>query len=154
MREFSLDVSGWIDAELDQEVPPEEGPAAAQEPAAPDLGGIQHPVAVTIDAELVLKDVTQKTYRDLQALWPFGEENPEPRFLLRNAPIEKIRAVGNSAKHLKLRLGGVDAIAFGFGKKASELRLGDRLDLVASLSENTWNGKTAIELNVVDLVKS
>ncbi|MDP3964024.1 MAG: single-stranded-DNA-specific exonuclease RecJ [bacterium] len=122
--------------------------------AVKDAGGFSQEDAVAIDAELSLDDVTPKTYRDLQQLWPFGEENPEPRFLFRQAPIERLRAVGNANKHLKLRLGGVDAIAFGFGDKAGELHVGDRLNTVASLSENTWNGKKSIELNIIDLVKS
>ena len=85
----------------------------------------------------------------MHTLEPFGQGNPRPLFLVRNAFIRDIRRVGGG-NHIKMRLGerGVGAIYFrarqnGFGA-------GDRIDILAELQENVWNGKRSIELRIIN----
>src|SRR3989344_1568390 len=111
-----------------------------------------------IDARLKPEHITPQLYRDMMLFAPFGEGNPEPVFALENMRVEEARFVGNGSKHLKLRLmpveGGTrsfDAIGFSLGEAFAGLVRGAILDVVFQLSENTWNGSTAIQLKVVDM---
>ncbi len=112
---------------------------------------------LSIDMPLLPEHITQKLLRDLSLFAPFGEGNPEPVFALQNVRVEEARLVGNGKKHLKLRLapvqGGVsfDAIGFSFGEDWNDLKLGEALDVVFQLSENTWNGLTSVQLKLLDM---
>lgn len=115
-----------------------------------------------IDCELPLEMVSQELYIKLQELAPFGIGNPEPTFV-GSVVIDDIRAIGIEKKHLKLRLSNLhatndqrpttilDAIAFGFGEKAEEFKIGDKVDIVYVINENIWNGKAKLELKVKDI---
>jgi single-stranded-DNA-specific exonuclease len=65
--------------------------------------------------------------------------------------------VGNGNKHLKLSLRREGsqkifaAIGFSLGEKFSEIKVGDVLDVVFQLSENTWNGQISLQLKVIDM---
>jgi single-stranded-DNA-specific exonuclease len=111
-----------------------------------------------IDMRLKPEYITPKLCRDIMLFSPFGEGNSEPIFLLENLRVEEVRLVGNGSKHLKLRLisadGGTksfDAIGFSLGGTLTDLKRGELLDAVFQLSENTWNGSTAIQLKLVDI---
>ena len=111
-----------------------------------------------IDARLKPEHITQKLYRDIMLFAPFGEGNPEPVFALENMRVEEARLVGNGSKHLKLSLSPgegntrrFDAIGFSLGEAWNDLRLGELLDVVFQLSENTWNGSTTIQLKLIDI---
>ncbi|MDO8557939.1 MAG: single-stranded-DNA-specific exonuclease RecJ [bacterium] len=117
--------------------------------------------ALVVDAELSHVDINEKTYATVQRLAPFGEDNIEPKFLLRGLAIAYVRAVGNGERHLKLRLlssarssrpaSNIEAIGFGLGGRIKELSRGSTVDVIAKLSQNFWNGRDAIELQLVDL---
>jgi single-stranded-DNA-specific exonuclease len=109
-----------------------------------------------IDLELDPTFINNETYSEIQTLAPFGMANPEPTFLTRNLTITDIRVVGRDGKHLKLnfklqtsnlKLGG---IAFGIGDK-HKLKIGDKVDVVFTMSENSWNNYKNIELKVKDI---
>ena len=104
---------------------------------------------IEADAELSLDEIDEATYKMVHTLEPFGQGNPRPLFLVRNAFIRDIRRVGGG-NHIKMRLGerGVGAIYFrarqnGFGAS-------DRIDILAELQENVWNGKRSIELRIIN----
>ena len=111
-----------------------------------------------IDVRLKPEHITAKLCRDIMLFSPFGEGNPEPVFLLENMQVVDVRLVGNGSKHLKLRLvpedastKSFDAIGFSLGEALVDLKKGELLDVVFQLSENTWNGSTAIQLKLVDI---
>ena len=122
-------------------------------------GGYAAEDAVVIDAELQWNDITWQTYEAVQQAWPFGEENQEPQFLFKNLTVVTVKAVGGGARHLKLTFGStgnqkpktISAIAFGFGAKTAAYPPGSMVDVVVKLSENRWNGKRTLELDVVDM---
>ena len=66
--------------------------------------------------------------------------------------------VGSSGYHLKLvvKIGdqSVGAIAFNFSEVKAEELTGKKIDLVFSLEENIWNGKTSLQLKVKDIFVS
>lgn len=122
------------------------------------LMGVVTEPELWIDVRLKPAHIVPKLLRDIMLFAPFGEGNSEPVFLLENMRVEEARLVGNGSKHLKLKLmpegaGGksFDAIGFSLGKMFPDLERGERLDVVFQLSENTWNGSTAIQLKIVDM---
>jgi single-stranded-DNA-specific exonuclease len=73
------------------------------------------------------------------------------------------RTVGSNDAHLKFKVRQADAsdmqpmdvIGFGMGEKLSVLRehqrTGTPLELLFSLEENTWNGRTTLQLKARDV---
>ncbi len=109
--------------------------------------------ALGVDVELDLKQVDMDFYRQVRALAPFGEENPEPVFLTRGLQVREARPVGSEGKHLKLVLehhGRMwPAIAFKMGNLFP--RLPRSVDVVYHLGLNEWNEERTLQLVVVDL---
>ncbi len=111
-----------------------------------------------IDCELPFGLINQKLYEEIQQLAPFGMGNPEPVFSSRGVTIESIRVMGKEAQHLRLMLSQkeaktFEAVAFGMGAQAAEIKVGDKIDVAYILDENTWNGNTKLQLKVRDIVK-
>lgn len=92
----------------------------------------------------------------LSAFSPFGMQNPEPVFLARDVEIQNLRTIGQDGKHLKFvaRSGNitVDAIGFGLSQKNATLKNGDRVSLIFTVSENSFNGKTSLQMRVKEIV--
>jgi len=113
--------------------------------------------SVRIDCELDLSFIDKKLYDVLQKLAPFGMGNPTPVFLSKNLVVEDMRLVGNDGLHLKLRVQKdgkyFDAIGFGLGDRADEVRIGSKIDLVYTIEENEWNGNNRLQLKIKDLRK-
>jgi single-stranded-DNA-specific exonuclease len=115
-----------------------------------------------VDAEMKLSAATVKNYQALDKLQPFGLGNPEPLFLFKDLKIVQKRLVGASGDHLSLKLDdpatktiemtSTSAIAFKKGSLDSKLQVGDKVDIVASLGVNTWNGVTIPQLMVKEII--
>ncbi|MEK7450682.1 MAG: single-stranded-DNA-specific exonuclease RecJ [Patescibacteria group bacterium] len=110
-----------------------------------------------IDCELPLTFVMSELYDSIQKLSPFGMGNPEPTFLSKNVIIEDMRLVGMEGKHLKLVVSSqkldvkFDAIAFGMGERAGEIKIGDKMDIAYTISQDEWNGNKRLQLKIKDL---
>ena len=65
----------------------------------------------------------------------------------RGLKVRQKRVVGD--KHLKLKLGDYDAIAFGLGELAAQLP--DEVDVAFHLTRNRYQGRDSLELKVEDL---
>jgi single-stranded-DNA-specific exonuclease len=87
---------------------------------------------------------------------PFGMQNPEPIFMMENAEIANLRTIGQEGKHLKFIVksvnSSVDAVGFGLTQKNAELKNGDHVSLVFTLSENLFNGKTSLQMKVKEII--
>ena len=105
-----------------------------------------------VDAQMELAAVTIKNIKALESLAPFGIGNPEPLFIFKQALVQSIRTIGQTNDHLKLKVDGIDAIAFKKGDLTSKIKVGDQVDIVASLSENTWNNQTTPQLIIKEIV--
>lgn len=112
---------------------------------------------LAIDAALPLKIVNQELYQALQALAPFGMGNPEPVFSSR-AEVKDIRILGRAGNHLKLKLSNnsdvFDAIGFGMGERAGEIKIGDEIEVAYIVDENEWNGRRNLQLKLKDIRRS
>ena len=105
-----------------------------------------------IDMELPLTDVTEKLWKELRDFEPFGFGSPEPVFASRGVTVEDTKLVGAEGKHLKLRVGGLDAIAFGMGNLSSSRSAGRPIDIAYTIDMNIWNGSRKLQLKIKDLI--
>ena len=118
---------------------------------------------VDIDAEMRLSELDDRFWAVLKQFEPFGQDNPAPVFVARNLDIMgPVAGVGRKRDHVKfsVREAGSshpvrNAIGFGLGKYLQELSEAQAtqqpIDLAFSIEENTWNGRTSLQLNVVDI---
>ncbi len=109
---------------------------------------------ITVDMEILNKNVIQKFLDELIMLEPYGRENGKPVFLIRGAKIVDARLVGTPAIHLKLVIeqdgNTLSGIAFGYGE-ALDLAPGDVFDFVVTLETNEWNNRKTPEFRLIDL---
>ena len=114
--------------------------------------------SIDVDMEMTAEDLSWELAAELKKMEPFGQGNPEPVFLMKDMPVSETRIVGNGTKHLKLALRPngnspkiFDAIGFCMGEKCSNIKVGDKIDIVFNLKEDEWNGNRKIQLKLVDL---
>lgn len=112
---------------------------------------------IKIDKQISLKDIKCESVVELSKLEPFGEANKMPIFLYKNLRIDSIRAL-SEGKHLKLTLKDgstlINAIGFNMGYLADEYLMGDKIDIIGVLEINTFNGKSSVQINIKDMMKS
>lgn len=122
------------------------------------LADLQFAGKVMIDLEVTLKDIDWQLLEQISQFEPFGEDNPQPRFLIKNLQLEAIEPVGQDNKHVRLWVRQENlqrkVIAFGFADKVGELEAADLVDLVVTVGVNEWNGNREIQLSLVDFRKS
>jgi single-stranded-DNA-specific exonuclease len=109
---------------------------------------------VETDYTLPLKLASHELLAELSRLEPFGPGNPQPVFETHGAQIVQAPRVLKD-KHLKLRVQQasrwLDCLWWGAGERAQDVFLGDRVSLAFTLSENTYNGNTQVQLTLKDL---
>jgi single-stranded-DNA-specific exonuclease len=103
------------------------------------------------EAELTLDQVNGDLFKQLARFEPFGFGNPQPQFLAKKVKLISFYPVGQEAKHLKLKLPGFAAIAFGQGRLAQKLKPGQLVDIIYSLEANNWNNHQSLELKIKEI---
>ena len=110
------------------------------------------------DAEVGLAEVDERLAQELAGLGPFGQANPPPVLVTRNARVTALRRVGDGS-HVKLtveddRAATRGAIGFGLGDRIGALgiEVGARLDLAFLPTVSTWQGRRSAELELADVV--
>jgi single-stranded-DNA-specific exonuclease len=112
---------------------------------------------IKIDEEIALDHISDSNYKIIRQFAPFGPGNMKPIFLTQNLMDNNSRVVGADKTHLKLGVKETitnhskDGIAFGMASHYDSISKGDPFDIVYTLEENEWNGKTSIQLNVLDI---
>ncbi|MBI3248504.1 MAG: single-stranded-DNA-specific exonuclease RecJ [Deltaproteobacteria bacterium] len=113
-----------------------------------------------VDAEVDLSTLNGETMAEVRRLEPYGQGNPDPIFLVRQAQVVSARIVGGNsllgkAGHLKLLVrsaqGGRPVDAIGFGMADAPIVQGGRLDLLYTPEINVWNGNASLQLRLRDL---
>jgi single-stranded-DNA-specific exonuclease len=112
-----------------------------------------------IDLKLKPELINYDIYSEIQKLAPFGMGNTEPTFVTKSLTVSDLRVIGKDSKHLKLKFTidnselKINGIWFGVGDK-NNLKIGDKVDVVYTMTENNWNGYKNIELKVKDIAKN
>ena len=114
-----------------------------------------------IESEIDFSQISLSFLEELEKLSPFGQHNPQPKFVSYNLKIVDINLMGFENQHIKIRLSSVNssfsknnlfwAISFGEAKKYEKLKVGDNIDLVYYLDINDFNGRREPQLKIVDL---
>jgi len=116
-----------------------------------------------IDAEVNLHDINDNFWKILNQFEPYGPNNSKPIFVSNN-----LKVVGSPSKvgkdHLKLRVAqnGVqpashafDAIGFNLGSFYDAILEsrdnGTPFSMAYTIDENTWNGRTTLQMQVKDI---
>ncbi len=111
-----------------------------------------------IDAHAKLPDFSQKIIADMSNLEPFGHQNSQPYFYIKDVVLVQ-RPTLMKDLHVKCVIfadGVVKPLVFFNRPELFPLLVaqGDEMfDVVAQVMENYWNGKTTIELQGVDIAK-
>lgn len=108
---------------------------------------------VPYDLEIDARDLQHNLDILINKLAPFGEQNPEPIFLVRNFPIKE--AVVLAEKHLKLIGDGANAIGFYLAEDVSVMHHIDSVktcDLLGTLSYNCFRGEGTPQLSIQEVV--
>ncbi|MDZ7357400.1 MAG: single-stranded-DNA-specific exonuclease RecJ [candidate division KSB1 bacterium] len=108
-----------------------------------------------IDGEIRLSDINATFYKFLKLLAPFGPQNMRPVFLSQKLQvIGTPTIVGNNHLRFKVRQDGIvmDAIGFNLGDLVYRIEPGaNNLDMAYVIEENTYLGRTTLQLRVKDL---
>ncbi len=113
--------------------------------------------ALHLDAEVRLGELTEPLVSDLDRLRPFGRGNPKPKFASAWLDLDgEPRLVGSTGTHLAftVREGQTRRRAIAFGQKEwlEPLLEHRRCRVAFEPTLNAFNGRTSVELRVVDMV--
>ncbi len=114
---------------------------------------------VEVDQEILLNEITAKFFRIIKQFSPFGPGNMTPVFVSRNVyNMDDARIVGETGEHLKLNViqdskdfRSFPAIAFGQAHHLPQLQNGHPFDICYTIEENTFRGKTTLQLRIKDI---
>lgn len=118
---------------------------------------------IEIDAQLHLGEVSPRFWSVLKQFGPHGPDNQRPVFWGRGLKVVgQPTCVGAQKQHLRLRVAQLDGtgpvfstIGFGLADRhpaaVASLRRGHPLELAYQVDENTWNGRTTLQLKLQDL---
>lgn len=113
-------------------------------------------LSISVDAEVMLQDVTWKAVTELDRLGPYGQSHPAPKFVARNVELAAPpRKVGEGERHLSLKLKQyrthMKAIAFGKADWAEEMEaVNGPISICFVPKINTFRGHESVDLHLVD----
>ncbi len=112
--------------------------------------------SIEIEEEVGVHEVTLGLVEEMRKLEPYGEGNPRPRFLLRDARVAAARLVGAEGKHLQMTVasengGRLKLIGFGFGERVDSCQPGRPIEAVIELDVNEWNGRVEPQGRIIDV---
>lgn len=108
-----------------------------------------------IDAEIQLDEIDQRMLTLLELFKPYGPGNMRPIFLSRNLQIVGYPQLMNE-RHIRMKVKQnntiLDAVGFNLAHHYNLIGVGNHpIDLVYQIDENTWMGRTTIQLKIKDL---
>lgn len=107
-----------------------------------------HPM-IEVDACVRLDELTLETVSMLDALAPFGQENPVPAFLARNVTLTNCRAVGADKNHFSCSLSDgrcfVNGIMFHCNYIDTLLLNDSVVDAAFSVQIDEWRGRRSVK---------
>ncbi|HVU53690.1 MAG TPA: single-stranded-DNA-specific exonuclease RecJ [Puia sp.] len=109
-----------------------------------------------IDAEISFSDIDSSFFGTLEAMEPFGPENPRPVFITRNV-IDKGYTKIVKEQHIRFYIAqygqsvSFKGIGYNLADKFPLLAGRQPIDIAYCLEENEWNGRTYIQLKILDL---
>lgn len=120
------------------------------DPSILDMGG-------EYDMELLPGDVTPVLADALSAMEPFGEGNPQPRFLLRDVKICRPSYMGEKEEHVRFQAAAEGQFAqCVLFRRAQEFR--DKIEgsepvcLIGTVRSQFWNGRQRVQVIAEEII--
>ncbi len=110
-------------------------------------------------ADIALEDISlldEELVELLYQLEPYGNDNPQPIFLLPRMTVTNVYIMGDSKQHIKLTLtdnntASIQAVAFS-APEHFFVTTGDICSIWMTVSINEWRGNRAVEGRLIELV--
>ena len=107
---------------------------------------------VEVDVRADFADLTIELFRQINHFHPCGIGNPEPIFWTPNVRVLEQQSIGKDhGKFTLIQAGNQKQIKAIAWHSKPYFPLPSRVDIAYKLRENTWNGKTSIELELVGI---
>jgi single-stranded-DNA-specific exonuclease len=107
-----------------------------------------------IDSLLDFKRINWELINKLKNFEPSGMGNPTPLFATFNVEVLEVRFLSDG-KHVKLKVKKdnkyFDAIGFGMGEMAKEIKKNMKINISYNLEENVWRDTKSLQLRLKDL---
>jgi len=110
------------------------------------------------EAEISLNSIHEQLVTNLKRFAPHGPQNPQPLFLTRNVwDTGQAKTMGGDHSHLRLNVvddsvsQALGAVCFGMGNLFRSLNKRQKFDMLYTVEENHFNGRTSIQLMVKDI---
>ncbi|MBU4217132.1 single-stranded-DNA-specific exonuclease RecJ [Candidatus Parcubacteria bacterium] len=112
--------------------------------------------SIKIEADLKITEINETLISDIARFEPFGQGNDRPKFSTMQAVIIDKMFMGSDNQHVKFKLkqqdsNVINALGFGQSKKWEDLNPGQIIDLVYNINLNEFNGRTEIQMIIVDI---
>ena len=104
---------------------------------------------IELIGELTPSSINNHLLALLEAYEPFGEANPRPRFLAKDALVEKVTFMGKERDHSRINIqlqGDInthDLIAF---RQRYQMPTNRRINCSYTISKNEWQGRVSIQM--------
>ncbi|MBJ7355416.1 MAG: single-stranded-DNA-specific exonuclease RecJ [Thermoleophilaceae bacterium] len=112
---------------------------------------------LTVDAVAEPRDVNLDAVAAIEALGPFGAENPEPRILIAGADLLSVSKLGKTGQHFKLAIAGggsrASVVAFRQERVIATVEDPRPVDLVVELQRNEYNGREEAQAVLCALIE-
>ena len=111
---------------------------------------------INIDVEINLSDITEKFYKILKQMSPFGPDNMEPVFVMHNISISGVLLLLKE-KHLKFKVvqgqndQSIDCIGFRMGHLFDYVNSGKPFSLAFTIGENNFRNVKSLQLFIKDI---
>lgn len=109
---------------------------------------------IKVEYELDENSIGFDLIEELRKLEPFGMSNPTPRFIIRDCILKDMRLMGQNKQHIKIEVekdNVYECVGFNASHLIDGLRIGDRVDILFQLDENTFMGNRKIQFLIKDL---
>ena len=107
-----------------------------------------------IDSVIDVDQINWNVANDIQNIGPYGETNPEPSLLLKDARIDSLRLIG-SDRHLKFNVEKMnkryECVWWGGADFKDHIQIGDLCDFVFKMNLNLFRGAQKVQLTVEDM---
>jgi single-stranded-DNA-specific exonuclease len=112
---------------------------------------------LSVDAIADPSDVNLEAVAAIEALGPFGAENPEPRVLIAGSDLVAVSKLGKTGQHFKLAIAGggsrAAVVAFRQERVIAAPEQPRPVDLVVELQRNEYNGREEAQAVLCALIE-
>ena len=109
---------------------------------------------ISYDIEINLSDINESNFKLLSRMSPFGLSNYKPIFRTNNCfGAGNLRLMGKEKTHIKFEIKDsqdfkIQAIGFNMSEHYEQINNKESFDILYTISRNTFNNSTSIELNL------